>query len=162
VWEACLARVRSSQRATSAERVPRPDPAGERYGAPEVILPRLGQGTFRIAVTDAYERACAVTGEHSLPALDASHIRAYASSGPHDVRNGILLRADLHRLFDQGYVTVTTDYKLLVSPRLKSEHDNGRSYYPLHGGKVTVPSMPGERPALEFLQWHNEEVFLAN
>ena len=60
---------------------------------------------FRVAVMDAYARACAVTHEHSLPALEASHIQPYAKNGPHDVRNGILLRADLHRLFDQGYVT---------------------------------------------------------
>jgi putative restriction endonuclease len=71
------------------------------------VRPRLGQGTFRIATIQAYERACAVTGEHSLPALEAAHIRPFAEGGTHDVSNGLLLRADLHRLFDRGYVTVT-------------------------------------------------------
>jgi putative restriction endonuclease len=77
-----------------------------RYGKPLLVWPRIGQGVFRIAVTDAYGRACAVTGEHSLPALEAAHIRPYAAEGLHDVANGLLLRSDLHRLFDKGYVTV--------------------------------------------------------
>ena len=45
-----------------------------RFGAPQIVQPRLGQGTFRIAVTSAYG-ACAVSGEHSLPALEAAHVR---------------------------------------------------------------------------------------
>jgi len=51
-----------------------------RYGAPHTVQPRLGQGTFRIAVTSAYG-ACAVSGEHSLPALEAAHVRPYADGG---------------------------------------------------------------------------------
>src|SRR5439155_21302792 len=38
-----------------------------RYGEPMVVRPRLGQGTFRVIVTDAYERRCAITGERTLP-----------------------------------------------------------------------------------------------
>ena len=91
-----------------------------------LVRPRLGQGTFRVAVTDAYSRACAVTGEHSLPVLEAAHIRPYALTGPHDINNGLLLRADLHRLFDLGYLTVTPDHALHVSERLKADYDNGR------------------------------------
>jgi putative restriction endonuclease len=161
VWEACLARVQPTSPMAWTEAGDEQVPASQ-YGAPQVVFPRLGQGTFRIAVTDAYGRACAVTREHSLPALDASHIRAFASAGPHEVRNGILLRADLHRLFDQGYMTVTPEYEVAVSPRLRSEYHNGHSYYPLHGTRLSVPSAPGDRPAVEFLQWHNETVFLGN
>jgi HNH endonuclease len=104
-----------------------------RYGDSRLVQPRLGQATFRIAVLDAYGRACAVTGEHSLPALEASHIRSYAQDGPHEIRNGLLLRADLHRLFDTGYVTVTPDLRLDVSGHLRKDYNNGRSYYPLQG-----------------------------
>ena len=114
VWETCLGQARHSS-------VPLPTagllPALERsprYGDPRLVQPRLGQATFRIAVLDAYGRACAVTGEHSLPALEAAHIRSYAQDGPHEVRNGLLLRADLHRLFDTGYVTVTPGLRLEV------------------------------------------------
>jgi len=85
-----------------------------RYGAPQTVQPRLGQGIFRIAVTSAY-RACAVSGEHSLPALEAAHVRPYADGGAHALPNGLLLRADIHRLYDAGNVTVTLDYRLRVS-----------------------------------------------
>jgi putative restriction endonuclease len=70
-----------------------------RFGAPILIQPRLGQAGFRYAVIERYERGCAMTGERSLPALEAAHIRPYRKDGPHLVSNGLLLRADLHRLF---------------------------------------------------------------
>ena len=132
-----------------------------RYGDRVTLAPRVGQGTFRIAVTDAYRRACSVTGEHSLPALAAAHIRPYAEGGPHHVSNGLLLRADLHRLFDKGYVTVDLDLRLVVSPRLKTEFHNGRTYYPLHGLTLRVPESEKDRPAPDELRWHNENVFAA-
>ncbi len=131
-----------------------------RYGAGQLVKPRLGQGTFRIAVADAYGGACAVTGEHSLPALEAAHIRPYADSGPHEIPNGLLLRADLHRLLDQGYVTVTRDWRLEVSPRLRTDYENGRSYYPHHGRCIAVPDDPKCRPGEDFLRWHNDNVYL--
>ena len=130
-----------------------------RYGTPQLVQPRLGQGIFRVAVMDAYSRACAVTQEHALPVLEASHIQRYAKHGPHDVRNGVLLRADLHRLFDQGYVTITPDYRLEVSARLKQDYRNGRSYYPLLGSSVSVPAAVADAPSVDFLQWHNERVY---
>jgi putative restriction endonuclease len=126
-----------------------------------LVRPRLGQGTFRVAVMDAYGRTCAVTGEHSLPALEAAHIRAYTSAGPHEVKNGLLLRADFHRLFDQGYVTVSSDYRLQVSPRLKLDYQNGRSYYPFDGKPIRVPDDEPCRPDREYLAWHRESVYAA-
>ena len=72
--------------------------ATRRFGEPTVVLPRLGQGTFRVAVTDAYDRRCAITGERTLPVLQAAHIHPYADGGPHRVPNGLLLRSDLHTL----------------------------------------------------------------
>jgi putative restriction endonuclease len=80
---------------------------GALYGPPTLSFPRLGQGSFRIIVTDAYDRRCAVTNERTLPALDAAHIKPYSGSGKHSVENGLLLRRDLHALFDRGYMTVT-------------------------------------------------------
>ena len=139
--------------------LPEPQEATERYGTPRLVRPRLGQATFRIAVLDAYGRACAVTGEHSLPALEASHIRSYAQEGPHEICNGLLLRADLHRLFDTGYLTVTPELRLEVSHRLRADYQNGRSYYPLHGTHVQVPSAASERPERMFLEWHKAHVF---
>ncbi len=134
---------------------------GPRYGTPTLVSPRLGQGTFRVAVTDAYGRACAVTTEHFLPVLEAAHIKPFAENGPHDVRNGLLLRSDLHRLFDWGYVTVTPEGRFEVSRRLKEDFDNGVTYYALQGRAIHLPERPEERPGAELLAWHNEHTFLA-
>ncbi len=133
-----------------------------RYGKETTIKPRLGQGAFRLQVTDAYHRACAITEEHSLPALEAAHIKPFNESGPHAVNNGLLLRSDFHRLFDRGYITVTPEYKIEVSRRLKEEFENGRSYYPFHGQPLGhLPALPEDRPNNELLIWHNDNVFRA-
>jgi putative restriction endonuclease len=132
-----------------------------RYGTPRLIPPRLGQGTFRIAVTDAYERKCAITGEKTLPALDASHIREYAAGGSHDVSNGILFRSDIHRLFDRGYVTVDEIGRFVVSRRIKEDFENGRDYYRHHGEPIRPTKLEAHLPDRKALQWHREERFLA-
>jgi len=135
--------------------------APARYGAEYLTRARLGQGAFRVLVTDAYRRRCAITGERTLPALDAAHIRPYGEQGPHLVPNGILLRADLHKLFDDGYITVTEDLHVVVSRRIKEEFENGREYYAHHGHHLLVlPKSIQDQPSPEFLDWHNQSVFL--
>lgn len=132
----------------------------QRYGSEYVTRARLGQGAFRVLVIDSYERRCAVTGEKTLPVLEAAHIRPYAEQGPHAVRNGLLLRSDLHRLFDLGYVTVTPELKLEVSSRLREEWHNGREYYAYHGRELShVPRSADDRPGRAYLEWHNENRF---
>jgi len=142
------------------------DQPGERFGSAQVIVPRLGQGGFRVRVTDAYGRACAITTEHSLPVLDAAHIRPFAEGGTHDVRNGILLRTDIHRLFDQGLVTVTPDYRFVVSDRLRRDYSNGRAYYDLQreiekAGIIHLPADHALHPDPVVLEWHRREKFVA-
>jgi putative restriction endonuclease len=159
IWEDCMARAGSRPRNLASRQPTLVREESPRYGTPQLVAPRLGQGIFRVAVMDAYGRACAVTQEHSLPALEASHIQPYAKDGPHDVRNGVLLRADLHRLFDQGYVTITPEHRMEVSPRLKEDYRNGRSYYPLHGAAVFVPTSAADAPSADYLRWHNERVY---
>jgi putative restriction endonuclease len=134
------------------------DPA-RRYGEPQLVLPRLGQGSFRVIVTDAYQRRCAITREKTLPALEAAHIRPFSEHGPHRVDNGLLLRSDIHRLFDSGYVTITTDHHFVVSNRIKEEFDNGEQYRIFHGHEIHMPPNPQFKPGSEFLTWHNENVF---
>ena len=130
-----------------------------RYGEPVIVLPRLGQGSFRVIVTDAYERRCAITEEKTLPTLEAAHIKPFSQEGPHSVDNGILLRSDFHRLLDAGYATVTTDHHLEVSHRIHEEFDNGEYYYMLHGKRLHVPPNKRYQPSPEFLTWHNENIF---
>jgi putative restriction endonuclease len=129
------------------------------YGEPVLTFPRLGQGSFRVLVTDAYGRRCALTSERTLPALDAAHIKPYSESGLHLVTNGILLRRDLHALFDKGYITVTPSMRADVSRRIKVEFENGRDYYRHHGSIIRLPSNPAYRPSPEFLAWHNANVY---
>lgn len=131
-----------------------------RFGQPMLIRPRLGQGTFRIMVTDAYERRCAVTNEKTLPALEAAHIQPYSEGGEHEVKNGILLRRDIHPLFDLGYVTITRDAHFEVSKKIHEEFDNGKNYYALHGRKIRLPDNSYQKPDPELLTWHNDKVFM--
>jgi putative restriction endonuclease len=133
-----------------------------RYGSEYLTRGRLGQGAFRVLVTDAYQRRCAVTGEKTLPVLEAAHIKPYALQGPHRVSNGLLLRSDLHKLFDLGYVTVTPDLRLEVSQKLRTEWQNGREYYAYHGQALRMQPVDAiNRPSADFLIWHNENRFRA-
>lgn len=157
VWHECLARIAARAPAATAWKAAEPTP---RYGMPTTYLPRLGQGIFRVQVLDAYDRACAVTGEHSLPVLEAAHIRPYAVGGEHAVANGLTLRTDLHRLFDRGYITVDERLRLVVGRRLKDEFDNGRTYYERNGAALLLPQDPALHPAPAALHWHRENVFL--
>ncbi|MGD0277628.1 MAG: HNH endonuclease [Syntrophales bacterium] len=131
----------------------------KRYGAPVAILPRLGQGSFRVIVTDAYQRRCAITRERTLPALEAAHIKPFKLGGPNYIDNGILIRSDIHRLFDGGYVTITEDYRFEVSKRIKEEYENGRDYYALNGRSIELPNSSDYRPSIEFIRWHNDNIY---
>lgn len=130
------------------------------YGKPVLAKVRLGQGAFRVLVTDAYSRKCAISGEKTLPVLEAAHIKPYAFSGPHFISNSLLLRSDLHKLFDSGYLTITTDFKVEVSKRIKEEYENGKEYYRFHG--MTLRSLPKNGrniPDSKFIDWHNQNMF---
>lgn len=157
IWIACQAATTPSS--VLADRPAAPAPTEGRFGAPFWSRPRLGQGTFRIAVTRAYGNACAVTSEHSLPALEAAHIRSYSEGGPHEISNGLLLRSDLHRLYDKGYVAITADHRFVVSKRLRQDFENGRSYYPLDGQLVRLPSATENHPDPVHVGWHLSERF---
>jgi putative restriction endonuclease len=152
MWEAVQLGLRRSVAAGVTE--------APRFGTPMEVLPRLGQGSFRVVVTDAYDRRCAITGERTLPALDAAHIKPYSVAGEHRVPNGLLLRSDLHRLFDRGYVTVRPDLKVQISRRIREEFENGRLYYAMDGSTLRLPARPEFRPDPMALEWHMQEVFL--
>jgi putative restriction endonuclease len=156
LWQEVVARLRvDSTRSEIEERA-----ASRRYGDAYLTRARLGQGAFRVLVTDAYEKRCAITGERTLPVLEAAHIQPFAAAGPNRVSNGLLLRSDLHTLFDRGYLTVTRDLRVEVSRRIRDEFENGRDYYAYQGKPLLVlPIKEVERPDPAFLGWHNEQVF---
>ncbi len=166
LWEQV---IEAARLATAPSVVPRSgvrEPAvsepfeGPRYGEPALIRPRLGQGAFRLAVTDAYARQCAISGGKVLPALEAAHIRAYGEGGAHAVDNGLLLRRDIHSVFDAGYVTFDEDLRLVVSDRVRTDFNNGNEYRRLHGSRLIDPVPPNARPSEVNLEWHRQSRFL--
>jgi putative restriction endonuclease len=158
VWESVMAALQA-RGAQPLPEVGQPLAAWRRHGQPVLTVPRLGQGSFRVWVSDLYARRCAVTGERTLPVLDAAHIRPYEQAGPHDPRNGLLLRTDLHRLLDSGYATVTPDLTFWVSDRIRQEFENGRDYYALNGRRLRPPTRAELAPSREYLEWHADHVF---
>jgi len=153
LWTAVQERLQAFAVPTYAEE-------GSVYGDPVLVKQRLGQGTFRLLVTDIYEKHCAVTGEKVLPVLQAAHIRPVSEGGGHRVDNGLLLRSDVHTLFDRGYVSVTPEHRVLVSSRLKKDFNNGEHYYQYQGREIWTPSALTDRPSKLFLEWHRDERFL--
>lgn len=134
--------------------------ASARFGAPHLFTPRLGQGAFRVAVTEAYQRACALTEGKVLPALDAAHIIPFGEGGPHTKSNGILLRKDVHSVFDSGYATIDSSYRFVVSDKVREVFNNGEEYRRLHGKQLRLPTAVSEQPDRTFLRWHNDNRFL--
>jgi putative restriction endonuclease len=138
-----------------------PDLEIPRFSREFLTRSRLGQGAFRVLVLDAYNKKCAVTGGKALPVLEASHIKPVSESGSNFTSNGILLRSDFHTLFDKGYLTITPEYYIEISKRLKSEFKNGKEYYKYHGKTlIQLPNQDYCKPKREFLEWHNNNVFI--
>jgi len=164
LWEQVMAAAQATpaaQQSGVAEEQALYTPPGSRYGAPHLIQPRLGQGAFRLAVTDAYNRECAITGGRVLPALEAAHIQSYSSGGEHSVSNGLLLRRDIHSVFDAGYLTFDEDLRVIVSERVRTEFNNGNEYRRLQGQKLKLPPNPKLHPDPARLRWHRENRFAA-
>lgn len=134
--------------------------AQPQYGNSIFRKVRIGQGAFRLSVIDAYNKRCAITGEKTLPVLEAAHIKPFAESGPNQIANGLLLRSDMHKLFDDGYITVTPNLKIEVSKRIREEFDNGREYYKYHGNNLAVlPELNINKPSSLYLDYHNCTIF---
>jgi putative restriction endonuclease len=137
----------------------RPGPV---YGDPKLTAQRLGQQAFQAVVFEAYHRRCAVTGAKIRPVLQAAHIRPLPKGGEHRADNGLLLRSDVHTLYDHGYLAVDPRHRLMVSPLLREEFGNGEEFYARAGTAIDLPERRADRPNREFLEWHIDEIFLAS
>jgi len=101
-----------------------------------------------------------MTGEKTLPVLDAAHIKPYAIAGNHEISNGILLRSDLHTLFDRGYLGINPDdHTILVSPRIREQFENGRHYYALDGQRIALPQIASAQPSRDSLAYHLDNIY---
>lgn len=136
--------------------------SGPVLGDPRLAPYRLGQRSFQAVVLSAYHRRCAITGTHIPPVLQAAHILPVAAGGEHRLDNGLLLRSDVHTLFDRGYLSVDPRHRLLVSRRLREDFGNGGQFYAKAGQVIDLPDRRADRPRSEFLEWHADTVFKAS
>ncbi len=133
--------------------------AGPVFGDPRLAPYRISQQSFQAVVLSAYGGRCAITGSKIRPVLQAAHIRPVTVGGENRLDNGLLLRSDVHTMFDRGYLAVDPAYRLRVSPRLRDDFGNGEQFYARAGQVVALPGRTIDRPQREFLEWHLDEVF---
>lgn len=113
------------------------------------IAQRQGQGAFRARVLDAYGQRCAISGCTAVAVLEAAHILPYRGEHTHRVDNGLLLRSDLHTLFDLGLLWITDQYTVSVAPAL-----NGTEYEALAGQALRLPERVEHHPNPAHLARH--------
>jgi HNH endonuclease len=107
------------------------------------ILRRRGQQQFRAHLMHAYSGRCAITGCEAPDALEAAHLRPYRGPASNTVTNGLLLRADIHTLFDLKLLAIDpTTHQVVVSQRLI-----GTEYGVLSGAPLSQPALPSQRPS---------------
>jgi len=119
------------------------------------IAVRRGQPGFRRALLAAYARQCAVTGSTTEQVLEAAHIFPYRGEHTNVTENGLLLRSDVHTLFDLFRLTVVLEggeYVVRVSPDVAEEN-----YRALDGRRLSGPVSRRDRPSAEHLRQHNDE-----
>lgn len=120
-----------------------------------MIAQRQGQRAFRDVLLTAYGRKCAITGCSVPDVLEAAHIYPYRGPETNDVTNGLLLRADVHTLFDRGLVAIDVkNMTVLVAPFLQDSE-----YGTIHGQELRLPQNVAQRPSLEALKMHRRDSF---
>jgi putative restriction endonuclease len=139
--------------------------SGEVFGQPRLAPARVGQADFKALVQEAYNRRCAVTGNKIVPVLHAAHIRPVTDHGENRIDNGLLLRSDVHTLFDRGHLGIYPQKKtLLVSPHLRTEWGNSEEFYDraMSSEKIGMPRRRVDQPNADFLTWHADTIFRAS
>lgn len=115
------------------------------------IVARLGQAQFRNELLSAYDSKCAVTGCKTIRVLEAAHILPYAGKQTNHVQNGLLLRSDIHLLFDLGLLTIdSVHYKVKIHKELE-----GSEYFAFHNKGIHLPEKISQRPSTKALRIHN-------
>ncbi|MBO3085179.1 HNH endonuclease [Cellulomonas fengjieae] len=128
------------------------DLSDERKWSMRNTVVREGQTLFRRHLLTAYGRRCAITGTSLVQVLEAAHIRPYKGPNTNLPSNGILLRADLHRMWDVGLLAVhEEDLTVLVA-----DHVTDPGYVALRGTVIRIPELPGQRPRPDAL-WQQRD-----
>lgn len=117
------------------------------------IVQRRGQTNFRQDLLYVYESKCAISNCNVPEALEASHIIPYRGQETNKIQNGILLRADIHTLFDLRLLSIDEEkFSVIISPKLKN------TYYSQYEGKViNLPNKLEFYPSKEALKKHRNE-----
>lgn len=113
-----------------------------------LIVARRGQSGFRQALLAAYDEACAVTGSRAVDVLEAAHILPYIGKHRNTVCNGLLLRSDIHTLFDLGHLWVDASLVRIAAHLKQTE------YGALDGRRLRMPAKLGQCPFPESLDKH--------
>lgn len=130
-----------------------------------LVRARVNQSFFRAAVLAAYGSKCCITGLPIPELLTATHIVPWVADVKNrtNPRNGLCLNALHDRAFDCGLLTITTDLRVRLSPRLKKNSADLAFKTFLHRYENVPISSPRHfGPSVEFLRYHNERVFLAS
>ena len=126
------------------------DAVDERRRVLAAIVRRRGQPAFRAALLNAYGGRCAMTGCDVVDALEAAHIHPYLGQASNAISNGLLLRADMHTLFDLYLVAVNPDsLRIAVAPALRQS-----AYGELDGSALTSPVSADMAVSPQSLAWH--------
>ncbi len=114
------------------------------------IVRRQGQSQFRRKLLEAYEYRCAITNSDVREVLEAAHITPYRGPDTNHPSNGLLLRADIHTLFDLGLLTIDTDsMSVVLAPSLSNTN-----YGELAGAPLRLPNVEVLRPSVTALEQH--------
>ncbi len=133
-------------------------PAESRERVYREVEARLGQQKFRAKLLDAYDNKCAISQCIQTEVLQAAHIEPYRNdASTNKASNGILLRADIHTLFDLGYISINPDTMSVVVSRTMED----KNYISYSGKKVFIPAEENFRVKKEFLISHYTSVFIA-
>ena len=135
---------------------------GPIFGNSYLRKARLGQGGFRLLTLENYGHKCCITGETTVPVLTAAHIRPVSNEGDNALSNGLLMRADMHILYDKGLIGIDPEYRIRVSSQIREQYLNGKVYY-AHDGEAlrSLPQQAELQPDRMALEWHMDEVFVA-
>lgn len=122
------------------------DDAREKYIKNKKSIERKGQSSFRAKISKIYNGACCITGEQTPELIEAAHIQPYLNKDSNHVQNGLLLRVDFHKLYDNGLLYINQDYTIEISPLINSNY-----YKKFQGKAINLPKSKTDYPSKKAL-----------
>ncbi|WP_420386022.1 HNH endonuclease [Roseivirga sp.] len=117
-----------------------------------MVKERKGQSLFRFTISEAYKHRCCITGEKIPELLEAAHIQPYINTNSNHVKNGLLLRTDLHKLYDSGLLFIDESYTVHISQYVRSHY-----YNQFHQTRIELPNNENDHPSKNALKLRRYE-----